>query len=170
MASIRENILNKYKNRHTYINTFELNIDKPFTEEEAKDLVEKLGGTGLVNFRDARERNQIVTKIINEYSGDTLVSLISLVSGSSHDQIVRDAYLQLTPLAQSAFLYTSLLYRFSIQMPASLLRSLLAKTWEELIVEVLQYDSKGILIQEEINSPGTNPDIYLHTKCNHPLK
>jgi hypothetical protein len=167
LASIRENILNKYLDRHTYINTHELNIDTPFTEEEAKDLVEKLGSAGLVHFRDARERNQIINKVINEFSGDTLVSLISLVSESSHDQIVRDAYLQLTPLAQKAFLYTSLLYRFNIQMPAGLLRALLGKTWEELTREVLQYDSKGILIQEEINSPGTNPDIYLRTK--HPI-
>jgi len=52
-------------------------------------------------------------------------------------------------------------------MPAGLLRSLISKTWEEFTREVLEYDSKGILIQEEITSVGTNPDIYLRTK--HPI-
>ena len=140
LASIRENILNKYQSRQSHPNTIELNVDTPFTEDEARDLVEKLGAARLVEFRDARERNVIANKIVSEYSGDTLVSLISLVSESAHDNIVRDAYLQLTPLAQSAFLYTSLLYRFNIQMSASLLRSLLGKTWEELTKEVLQLE------------------------------
>ena len=167
LASIRENILNKHRARNVHANTFELNIDAPLNEREAKDLVEKLDSAGLVHFRDARERNQIVNRILTDYSGDTLISLISLVSESSHDRIVRDAYLQLTPLAQNAFLFTSLVYRFSIRMPASLLRSLIGKTWDEFTREVLEYDSKGILIQEEINKPGTNPDIYLHTK--HPI-
>jgi hypothetical protein len=167
LASIRGNILSKYKARHSYINTVELNVDEPFTEDEAKDLVDKLGAAKLVDFRDANERNKIASKIVRDYSGDTLISLISLVADSSHDQIVRDAYLELTPLAQAAFLYTSLLYRFNLQIPAGLLRALLSKTWDEFTREVLEYDSKGVLIQEEIKGVGTNPDIYLRTK--HPI-
>ena len=167
LASIRENILTKYRQNHSYPNTTELNIDTPFTDEEAKDLVDKLSDAKLVQYRDANERNRIVSRIVKEFSGDTLITLISLVSESGHDQILREAYLQLTPLARSAFLYTALLHRFNIQMPASLLRALVRKTWEEFTKEVLEYDSKGILIQQEINTVGTNPDIYLHTR--HPI-
>ncbi len=167
LASIRENILNKYQTRHSYPNTTELNIDQPFTEAEAADLVEKLSSANILHYRDARQRAKLVRQVIDDYEGDTLVALISLVAGSTHNQIVRDAYSQLTPLAQNALLYTSLLYRFNIRMPASLLRSLTGKTWDHFTRDVLEYDSKGILIQEVITAVGTEPDIYIRTK--HPV-
>jgi hypothetical protein len=167
LASIRENILEKYKSTNQYSNTTEIRIDQPFVGYEAIELVDKLNSAGVLRFRDVRERNALAKKVVEEYSGDTLISLISLVSGSHHADFIRDAYSQLSPKAKEAFLYTSLLHRYSLLMPAGLLRSIMSKSWDEFTTEVLAYDSKGILIQETRNSVGTGPDIFLRTK--HPI-
>ncbi len=164
LASIRENILCKHKHKKNHVNLTEINIDDPFVEPEAQELVEKLSAAGLLQYRDANERNKLATKIISKYSGDMLVSLISLVTNSHHTDYIRDAYSQLSPKAKEAFLYTSLLYRFGMSMPSGLLRSLISKTWEEFTEEILEYDSRGILIQEVKNNTGTDPDIYIRTK------
>jgi hypothetical protein len=167
LASMRENILAQYLKEHEYRNFHKLNVDRVFTEEEADDLVTKLQGVGLVKFRDAKQKYELVQKVISEYEGDTLVSLISMVSSGTHYQIIRNAYNDLNAEAQKVFLYTSLLYRFGILMPASLLRRLIDISWDDFAREIIPYNFKNYIFKVERNTPGTDPDLYFKTR--HPV-
>ena len=167
LASIRENILAKYKLSNPLPTVTEIDVDEPFDNSEASDLIEKLNAAGILKYRDVAERNKLAKAVVDDFSGDTLIALISLVSNSHHSYIIRNAYEQLSKKAQEALIYTSLLHRFNLLMPSTLLRTLISKTWEEFTKDVLQYDSKGIMLQEERKGVGTSPDIYLRTK--HPI-
>ena len=164
LTSIRENILQKYKLNHDFPNFIEIDVEKGFNVEEASQLVEKLSESGLLAYRDAKTKNEIVSQVVGEYTGDTFISLISLVTNSSHIDILRDAYNQLGTIAREAFLFTSLLYRFGILMPSTLLQKLVSKDWDVFTKEVLEYDSKGIIIQEVKEGTGSDPDLVLRTK------
>jgi len=164
IASIRENILQRQRTNHEFQGIREINIETPFNEEEAVDLVTKLSESGLLVLRDFKEKNAIAKRIVTKYGGDTFISLISLLTKSKHINILRDAYNELSPKAKEAFLYTSLLYRFGIMMPLSLLQSVVSKDWDAFRRDVLEYDCKGILIQETGHSGGTEPDLFFRTK------
>jgi hypothetical protein len=167
LASIRENILQKFTTTDVYNEFTIVDVGSGFTTSEASDLVQKLGDAGIMKYRDARERNSIASKVVSDYKGDTFISLISLVSNSNHSHFLQSAYNQLSKKAQQAFLYVSLLYRYGILTPAALLQRILSITWDEFRTEILEYDSKGILIQEEHKTQGTDPDLYIRTK--HPI-
>jgi hypothetical protein len=121
----------------------------------------------LVSFRDARMKRKLVDRILEDYGGDTLTALSSLIADGQHINYVKSAYGQLTDKAQEAFLYTSMLYRFNILMPASFLRRLVSADWEAFNRDVLEVDCKGILIQEVNTSTGVQPDLYFRSK--HPI-
>ncbi|OGU51584.1 MAG: hypothetical protein A2080_16395 [Ignavibacteria bacterium GWC2_36_12] len=167
LASIRDNILTKYKLNKELLNALEINVDIPFNRDEAAELIEKLSDSGLISYRDAKQKNILVDKVINKFSGDSFITLISLISSSHHANTLIDAYNQLTKDAQKAFLFTSLFYRFHILTPVSLLQKMISKNWEDFRRDILEYDSKNILVQEIIDATGTEPDLYFRTK--HPI-
>lgn len=167
LAPIRENILQKYLTKRSIQNFKEVNIDSKFEENEVTELVTKLEASDLVKFRNAKERVDLVKKILRTYSGDILITLLNLLDNSGHLKFIRNAYEQLTDKTKEAFIYTSFFYRFGIYMPAVLLQKLITSEWEEFIVKVIKYDSRGILIQASINSPDLDPDLYFYTR--HPL-
>jgi hypothetical protein len=167
ICSIRTNILNRFFSTSAYRDFYSITLPDTFTEAELADLVEKLNSAHVITVRDVQAKAALVQKIMKNYSGDALLALIDLVSSGYHDRILRDAISQLTKKSKLAFLYTSLLYQYSIRMPAGLARELISKDWEEFKEEVLEYDGKGILIQEDSNEKGLNSDIYLRTR--HPI-
>ncbi|NJL77215.1 MAG: hypothetical protein HC892_21550 [Saprospiraceae bacterium] len=65
------------------------------------------------------------------------------------------------------FLYTALLHRYKLHMPASILKQIIGGDWEDFTNNVIKVEGKGILIQENVKSSGTDPDIYFRTK--HPI-
>jgi len=164
IASIRENILQKYELSHPLKNTIKITVDDPLTEEEVKELVGKLRDAGLVQYGTAADLKNITRRVIQDCNSDLLLSYIDLVTDSHHDVIVREAFSQLTSVAQESILKISLLHRFGILMPMSLLRSLIGKTWEEFRRDVVEYDSKNIIVNEETKQFGTEPDVYLRIK------
>ena len=113
------------------------------------------------------ERRTLVSSIVRDYKGDAFVSLLSIVTNGHHDRTLRSAYDQLSTKAKESFLYTSLLYRFKIMMPSSLLMKLVSKDWNEFKKDVMEYDAKGILVQEEKIISGDTPDLYFRTR--HPV-
>jgi len=167
ITSIRENILEKNQIDKVITNSHIINIDTPLTEIECEELVRNLKGCSLINYRDAREEKQIVTKIIKRYGSDSFISLMEMVTHNHHVDDLLEAYYQLTDLAQKAFLYTSLLYQYSIKMPSSLLKNLISKNWQEFRKEVIEVEGKGILFQEVITSYSSDSDLFFKTK--HPL-
>ena len=167
LASMRENILAEFLREHEYKNFHTLNVDREFSNEEAEDLVLKLRSAGIVKFRDAKEKNELIEKVVNDYEGDTLVALIGLVSEGSHNQTIRDAYSELTEDAKKVFLFTSLLYRFGILMPASLLRRLIEMSWDEFAKDIIPYNFKNFIQRVEHTTRGTDPDLFFKTR--HPI-
>jgi hypothetical protein len=164
LLSIRENILEVHKTNREVKNAHAINIDIGFDRDETIEFVEKLRKSGLIDFRDIRERNAIVTKIERNYKGDSFVALLNLVSNGRHIDDLRDAYVQLSKDCQKAFVYTALIHRFDLMMSASVLRKLVATDWDDFRNRVINVEGKGILIQEEHFSRGIDSDIYFRTK------
>jgi hypothetical protein len=167
IAPIRENILKKIKLNRSVPNSHELKISGEFTIEEIEDLLEKLKKSDLINFRDANEKKRLVSKIMKEYNSDSFVALMSTITSGRHENDLIDCYNQLSKEAQQAFLYTALLHRYKLLMPASWLKQNIRMDWDEFIVKIIKAEGKGILIQESLHSHGTQPDLYFRTK--HPL-
>lgn len=167
LATIRENILLKYREDKEIKNSFAINVDCPFNREEVIELLDKLKNSGVVAYRDAKEKLAVENKIFKDFSGDSFVSLLELVQGNKLIEDLLQAYYQLNEKCKKAFLYTSLLYQHKILMPSGLLQSLVSTDWEQFRSEVIEKDGKGILIQEIVDSKGTDPDLYFRTK--HPI-
>ncbi len=167
IAPIRENILEKFKLNRTVPNSHELRISGEFTGDEIEELLEKLKKVNLVNFRDAGEKKRMVSKIMKEYNSDSFVALMASITSGRHENDLIDCYNQLSKEAQQAFLYTALLHKHKLLMPASWLKQNIKMDWDEFISKIVRAEGKGILIQENIPSHGTQPDLYFKTK--HPL-
>jgi hypothetical protein len=164
---IRENILERYKDRRDIKELYELPIDGKLTDEEIIDLLEKLKNVNLINYRDISGRNQFVNKIRQDYKRDSFVSFLSIVSDGQHQNDLVNAYNELSKIAQKAFLYTALLHRYKLHMPVSLLKQILSVDWEEFIEKIVKIEGKGIFIQEKVKSYGVDSDLYFRTK--HPI-
>ncbi|WP_411895118.1 SIR2 family protein [Winogradskyella sp. A2] len=164
LVPIRENILEKYKLQRDFKRTYEIPVSANFSDNEISELLTKLKNVGLVNYRDASQKNEILSNIKNIYKNDSFVSLLKLVTNGKHINDLLDAYNQLSSDSQKAFLYTALLHQFKLMMPASWLKNLVSQNWEDFIKNVVQAEGKGILVQEYVNSYGTEPDLFFRTK------
>lgn len=163
IASIRENLLEKYKKGRSVPYEIEIDIDEPLSDDDIEDLLDKLKSVGLVRYRDTSEKRVLLKKIKKEFSADSYVTLLNLVNGHHFRDLV-EAYNELPDIAKQAFIYTALLHRFNILMPVGLLKELVAIDWEIFRKELLEIDCKGILIQEESDRYGLHPDIFFKTK------
>ncbi|HEY0058767.1 MAG TPA: SIR2 family protein [Flavisolibacter sp.] len=167
IATVRENILEKYKSERDIKNGYDLPVACTLNKVEAEELVERLKASGLIDYRDIKEKSLIVNKIVREYEGDSYLSLLELATHNKHIDDLLHAYNQLSKLTQSCFLYTSFLYQYRILMPAGILRSIVSMDWDEFTAKVIGVEGKGILIQEKVQSNATDPDLYFKTR--HPL-
>lgn len=167
LVPIRENILEKYKNTRDIKKSYEIKLSGKLNDHEIVDLLGKLKNVGIVNYRDIPERDRILNNIKIKYNHDSFITLLSIVSNGNHVNDLIGAYNQLSPDAQKAFLYTALLHRFKLHMPASILKQLIGSDWTDFTNNVIKVEGKGILIQENLNSIGTDPDMYFRTK--HPI-
>lgn len=168
LSSIRENILNKLNKSKIYSSFFNaINIDTPFTLEETENLVEKWQTVKIYNYRDNQEKANLINRITNDYNGDTLTASYNLINSSKHSSYIRNAYEELNPIMQKAFIYTALLHRYKILMPFGLLRDVLAKDNNEFESQVIQGEGFGIINHKVLdNVVGLNPDVYFSTR--HP--
>lgn len=168
IVSIRENILEKYKlQKNSLANVVELKLNGKFNIEEIKDLLEKLKKANLIEYRDTYEQNKIIQKIEKDYRSDSFVSLMGIISSGKHIKDLIDSYHQLSKNAQDAFIYTALLHRYKILIPANWLKQIISMDWGEFTDNIVRAEGKGILIQETKTSYGTQPDLFFRTK--HPL-
>jgi hypothetical protein len=167
IATIRENILEQHNNSRQIRNQNIIEIDQKLNKDEVEELVTKLKDAGLLNYRDINEKQLIINKILKSYKGDSFISLMELINGSKHVDDLIEAYNQLGKTAKKAFLFTSFLYQHKILMPAGVLMSIVSTDWESFRKDVIEVEGKGILLQEQVKSNGTDPDLYFKTK--HPL-
>jgi hypothetical protein len=163
LASIRENLLERYKHGRSIPNEVEIDVDYKLSDDDINDLLDKLKSVGLIKNRDVSEKRVLLKKIKNEYSSDSYITLLNLVQGKHFNDLI-EAFYGLPEIARKAFIYTALLHRFNILMPVGFLRELVAKDWDIFRKELLEIDCKGILIQEESNNYGLYPDIFFRTK------
>lgn len=167
LVPIRENILEKYKLQRVLKRSYEIKVTGSYTDDESSELLTKLKNVGLVNYRDASEKKQLLDTIKNVYNNDSFLSLLQLVTDGKHINDLLSAYNELSVDAKKAFLFTALLHQFKLLMPASWLKNIISKDWGVFLEKVIKVEGKGILIQESINSYGTDPDLYFRTK--HPI-
>lgn len=162
-ASVRDNLLERYKYGKDIQNLFEINMDFKLNDSEILELVEKLKKYGLKDFRDIKEKNELIKKIKYEFCSDSYITLLNLVKGKHFKDLI-EAYNQLPVIARKALLYTSLLHQYNILMPIGLLKDLIAKDWDIFRNEFLIIDCKGLLIQVMEPTHGVVPDSYFKTK------
>lgn len=167
IVPIRENILEKYKLTRSIPRSYEVKIDGSFESIEVEELLEKLKKSGLIEYRDASEKKRLLNKIQKEYGSDSFISLMGIITSGKHENDLISCYHQLSGEAQKAFLYTALIHRYKLSMPAGWLKQNISLTWDEFITKIVKAEGKGILIQEVRSTHGTQPDLYFRTK--HPL-
>jgi hypothetical protein len=167
IVPIRENILERYKLNRKIVRSIEFNFNGDLDEVEVGELLEKLKGAGLVEFRDAREKSTIVKRIQREFNSDSFISLMGIITSGRHENDLISCFNQLSKDAQKAFLYTALLHKHKLLMPASWLKHNISMDWEEFTAKIVKTEGKGILFQEIRSTHGTQPDLYFRTK--HPL-
>lgn len=166
VSSIRENILTRILRKSSYKNLHKIPLNLNFDRSEGVDFIEKLSNVGLVKYRDNKQREQLVNRVIKDYRGEAFISLLGLINSNENhlDIILEDAYLQLSEKGKEAVIYTSLLYQYKLLMPASILMKAVSKDWDSFIRDIMEDDCKGILIQEVVSSNGSDPDLYFRTK------
>lgn len=167
LAPIRENIFEKFKLNRTFSKAHILKLEGKFEKSEIEDLLDKLKNSELISFRDAGEKARYVEQIEKSYNSDSFISLMATITSGRHENDLIDSYNQLSNEAQKAFLYTALLHKHKLLMPASWLKQNISMTWEDFTEKVIKAEGKGILIQEVKQTHGTQPDLYFRTK--HPL-
>ncbi|MEZ4810895.1 MAG: SIR2 family protein [Allomuricauda sp.] len=167
LVPIRENILEKYKRQRELKRVFEIKVTANFSDDEISELLTKLKNVGIVNYRDASEKKELLDTVKNVYNNDSFISLLQLVTDGKHIKDLITAYNELSKDVQKAFLYTAILHQFKLLMPASWLRSIISSDWDDFVENVIKAEGKGILIQENVDSYGIEPDLYFRTK--HPI-
>jgi len=140
ITTIRENILERNQLDKVITNSHIINIDTPLTENECEELVINLKKCNLIDYRDIQEEKRLVKKIVSKYGSDSYIALMELVTNNHHVDDLMEAYNQLNDSAKKAFIYTSLLYQYSIKMPSSLLKGLISKDWQEFRKEVIEVE------------------------------
>ena len=89
--------------------------------------------------------NRLIKQIVTKFKGDALTSFLKIVpEKTQHYKFIESAYEELTPKTKEAFIFTSLLFRYKIPMPSSLLREILGMTWDNFIEQVVARDGKGV--------------------------
>ncbi len=167
IVPIRENILEKFRLNRNIPESAILQVTGKLEKTEIEDLLEKLKSTELITFRDANEKNILVRKIQKEYDSDSFIALMELITSGKHQTDLLSSYHQLSNETKRAFLYTALLHKHRLLMPAGWLKQNIDMDWDEFSERVIKAEGKGILLQEIHASHGTQPDLYFKTK--HPL-
>lgn len=159
LQSIRENALERFK-KSMNPKIDQINIDSEFSDKELELLIELLNNQNLISYRGEYEKKQIIKNLKLEIGKhDHLLIFLRLIKDGKHKMHILNTYNDFKyETTKKAFLYTSLLYRFGIKMPVSLLKEIIDKEWDEFINEVIKVDGKGIFIQEKIK-----PDNFLRT-------
>lgn len=156
LQAIRENTLEKFKKFHNP-NLIEYNIDQELDRSELSKLVDKYYNDGLIKYKDAKEKNEILLQIKSLFgSNDQYLFLLKFIDNGNHKKSLFKTYNDLSEDMQKAFLYTSLLYKYNIPMPSGLLQKMLSLDWNNFINDVVKIEGFGILIQEKLK-----PDHYL---------
>jgi hypothetical protein len=164
VSSIRENILEKFRQTSPLPDTTIFPMDCNWKKEQIIELLKKLEDVKLITFPDARSRIRKAEEILSDFNGDLLVSLLSILKSSGHQAILRDAISQLSDEAQKTLLFTSLLNQHQIKMPLGLVRSLIGIEWDQVRDRVLTVDFKGFVNREESQERGLDPDTYLQIR------
>lgn len=167
IAPIRENILAKYQSQRDVRESHEIRVKGELLDDEIDELLTKLQSAGLVEYRGEAEKRALISKVKKEFGGDSFVSLLEIVTGGQHITNLIGAYNELSEDCRSAFLFTALMHRYKLSVPASWLKHVVSMEWDDFVSKVIRIEGKGLLIQEIVNSTGTDPDLFFRTK--HPI-
>jgi len=164
LAPIRENMLEKNLRNYKYQNIKQIQANHKLNDKEISDLIGKLKTHKLITIRDKQEENDLKIKIRNSYDSDPYVTMLTLIENSTLLRAISDNLTQISPDAQIAFEYTSLLYQYKIPMPASILKKIINMDWQEFKTNILRVDCKGLLLNEVTMPVDTKEDLVFRTK------
>lgn len=165
LSSIRDNVLTFFKQNYEYKNIYEIPIEDKLNDDEATDLLKKLGNCGAIKVGDAQDFNKKKKEILNTYDGNTFLSLSEMVEGNYFGDYYKSALREINSEAKYAIIYTSLVYKYKLPLPASVLMRLVTKDWDDFLTSVLNVDCKGILLNyiNDYSGP-TEPDMLFKTR------
>lgn len=172
IQSIRENILEVYKSKLNIRNEiYEYNIDDILNDEELEQFIEKLNAQGLIPYRSEKEKIELLSEIKLKFQNNPEQFLIFLeyIEKGKHAKSIIDTYKGFDNInTKLAFLYTSILYQYSIKMPVTLLKEIINIKWDNFIEDVVKIDGKGVFIQEHFQ-PENFLETDLYFKIKHPI-
>lgn len=167
ISSIRENILEKYKNisKLEIQHLIEDNFKGTYTDEELGLLIDNIKELGLINYRDLEEKKSIISQVKSKCSGEPFLMLYELIKNGEHHKSLEKAYNELDKDVKIAFKITALIHRFNMLCPVSLVKNALGNiTWEDFTEKVIKGDGKNLLIQVHNNSTNDEPDIFFRIR------
>lgn len=170
ISSIRENILERFKNnnRNEVKNCKEIDYVSIYSQNELVSLVENLKEVGILKFRDLRERDAIIYDVKSKYKGDSFMTLYKLIENGEHYKLLEKAYNELSADVKNAFKITALIHRFGMLCPAFIIKdSIKTYDWNDFTEKIVKGDGKKILFQENKFVVGDEPNLYFKTK--HPV-
>ena len=162
-TSIRENILEKYKKNRKLDHTIEIKHKSQFDRSELEELIQKLKNSGLLKLKDKKSELDLVTKVSKSFDGNSFLTLTNLLTEGNHSEILLNAYEQLSDRTKQAFIFTSLVYRFKLKLPASILLNMMKWDWDQFRENIINVDGKGILFHEVDESRNARHDMYFKT-------
>jgi hypothetical protein len=172
IQSIRENILETYKVKLNITKEiYEFNVDDILSDNELLKFIEKLHEQDLVKYRSEKEKSELFTEIKLKFQNnpDQFLILLDYLEKGKHVNSIINTYKGFSnENTKLAFLYTSILYQYSIKMPVSLLKEIININWDRFIEDVIKIDGKGIFIQENFQ-PENFLETDLYFKIKHPI-
>jgi hypothetical protein len=172
IQSIRENILETYKNKlNIHKDIFEFNVDDILNDAELSQFLDRLNEQDLISLRSEKEKAELITNIKVKFQNkqDQFLVLLDYIEKGKHINSVVNTYKSFqNENTKLAFLYTSILYQYSIKMPVSLLKEIIDVDWETFTNDIIKMDGKGIFIQEHYQPENfLETDLYFRIK--HPI-
>ena len=164
LAPIRENMLEKNLRNYKYQNVNKIEANHVLDDKEVHQLITKLKMYKLINPRDKREEDKIISTINLTYNSDPYVTMLSIIENSTLLRAISDNLAHVNSEARTAFEYTSLLYRYKIPMPASILKKIINIDWDEFRENILKVDCKGLLLNEIASPIDVKEDLIFRTK------
>ena len=168
ITSARENVYARLKMGYNHRNVHEINIEESLEKEEVNELIKKLEKSGAINVPDQRSFRELSEKIATKYKGSTFVTLSEIVPNNYFNQYIVHALSEIPKEARIAVGITSLVYRYGIPLPATILQRIISGNWETFTENVLKVDCKELLIHSISDKTASGqPDMFFKTK--HPI-
>ncbi len=164
VASCQTPVWEKHEQKHPRPNVTLFRLNERLTETEASDLIGRLQQHDMIQSQYEEEDAKRMLRIIDDCHGHLIVAMLELVKNSQFRLILIGEYQNLTERAREAYKYVSILHQHNLAIPDYLLNKVTTDDWDIFKQEVIQIESKMIILQD-LNH--TSQRLYFRTR--HPI-